>query len=164
MRNVQRLPSGQRKFHLRNLHDGHKAVNRRLVLGQSNKDIAREVGCSEQQVSIIRNSGKGIAHREGLASAADRQVAEVLTHIQETAFDNILELERIRANPSAAAAVRAKVSMHLLACAGIAPVQKVQIESQNVHLNGKDIEELKQRARDAGVLRNTPCEVKVVTS
>ena len=57
-----RLPTGQRKYQIQELWDSHREINRRLVSGQNQKDIARDMGITEAKVSYTKNSA--VAQRD----------------------------------------------------------------------------------------------------
>ena len=48
---MARLPEGNRKYQIKELWNRHEEINRRLLLGQKSKEIAKDLGISEATVS-----------------------------------------------------------------------------------------------------------------
>jgi len=141
-----RNQTGERKYQIENVWEVHKEIARRIILGEKNVKIARDLNISEAMVSYTRNSHlvqKELAaleaQRDGttvdiakdiieLAPLALKRVAEILAHGTEKESDNI------------------KTAFGVLDRAGHSPVKT------SVNYNGAftrdDIEKIKKRAKE----------------
>ena len=47
---MAKLPTGNRKYQIKELWDRHHEINRRILLGQKNKEIAEDLNITEATV------------------------------------------------------------------------------------------------------------------
>lgn len=147
---------GRRHVQLKTLKDVHQEICRRTVAGQKNVEIAAELGITPQTVCNTTNSLLGGARVAELSAMRDAEVLEVqgkIAGMAETArqvMQDILEDEEV------GKALRFSVAKDVLDRAGLGAVQKVQ--RVDTKLSVEDIEKMKARAAEAGILRTERLE------
>ncbi|MCC6798188.1 MAG: hypothetical protein IT366_23950 [Candidatus Hydrogenedentes bacterium] len=67
------------------LNEKHKEAMRRIAVGQSAKDVAREMGISRRTISYVRNSPVGRRYITDLLAGRDEAVKDIATQLQELA-------------------------------------------------------------------------------
>ena len=146
-----RTPSGHAKYQIETLWDRHKEINRRLALGQENKQIALELGITPTNVSNVRNSHLAREHRSGLQDMADEEASNLKVRIAKDGpvlyemYQEMLKKENLSDN------LRFKMIQDMLDRGGYGAVQK----SQNISakLTKEDLDELTQRGVEAGIIQ-----------
>ena len=141
-----------KQFNLKRLWDVHREINRRIALGQNNREIANELGIHQQTVSITRNSDLAKKHVEVLRGAMDSDTIDLGIRIRDIAPKALDYLENIIKGEvkDASIGLRAHESNKMLDRAGYAPVKKFM--GLHGYLSADDIERIKQRARDSNIL------------
>ena len=142
-------------YQLKKMKAVHRRIAEHAALGLPDKDIATLVGVSPKTVSYTRNSKVVQDYMDILEKAAQGQTVDTLTELRELAPFAARTLEVLMLNPNTDDKIRASVAQDLLDRAGYAPVKKVATAHMNV-LDTKDIAEIKQRAREAGVMLKSP--------
>jgi len=144
-----RRKGAERRWSIKELRDRHREIARQLVLGGTNVDIARVIGCTPQVVSDMRNSPLGRAELDRLHGRREDETVVIARRIEEFAPQALSFLEDIIAGrePGASVALRAKVASGHLARAGYGEVRKVH--TLHAHLSRSDIDAIKQRASEA---------------
>lgn len=79
------LQEDQREYNVTRLRERHDEILRRILLGQENTKIAKELGITPQTVSNVRNSELARAKLTIMAQARDSDSVEVAKTIQEVA-------------------------------------------------------------------------------
>ena len=148
---MAKLPTGNRKYQIKQLWSRHEEINRRLLLGQKSKDIAKDLKISEATVSYTKNSK--LAQKElGIMKAArDASTMDVAQQIQEIAPQALEILEEIMVDDDSQKSLKAKVATDLLDRAGYSPPKKVLGMVAHQHFTGDDIEKIKARAKKIGI-------------
>ena len=148
---MAKLPTGNRKYQIKQLWSRHEEINRRLLLGQKSKDIANDLNISEATVSYTKNSK--LAQKElGIMKAArDANSVDVAQQIQEIAPQALEILEEIMQGDETQQSLKAKVATDLLDRAGYTPPKKVLGMVAHKHFTGDDIEKIKARAKKVGI-------------
>ena len=145
-----RLSTGQRKNQIQELWDYHREINRRLVSGQNQKDIARDMGITEAKVSYTKNSA--VAQRDIgiMRGARDAISLDISVQIREVAPEALEVLTDIMNGDDNPKSLRAKVAIDLLDRAGYAPPKKVAHAIMHKHFTSDDLNEIKERAKEVG--------------
>ena len=156
----------ERQYNITELWDRQQEIVRRLSLGQSAVDIARDLSISPVTVSYVRNSPLGQEALAKLHSAANNEAVNIAKRIKEVAPKALAVLEGILDNSiqgtydlPADRKTAASVAMGLLDRAGHAPIHR-QI-SMTVPVSNSVINEIKERAKGAGMIGIKEAEVKV---
>lgn len=147
-----RNPLGRRKYQLQTMWDRHREINRRLAVGQTPTQVAKEMGVTPAMVTYTKNSHLAMQERTVLQRELDMKAVDVGKRIRDEAALCVERLSQIRDDPTCPAATRAKVCMDLLDRAGFGAIHRTQNENITAHLTGEEIEELKQRGREAGII------------
>jgi hypothetical protein len=141
--------------------DLHYEIARRIALGEKSVDIAEALGVSAQTVSNVKRSPAIEKHVEVLRGAMDADTIDLGRRIQEIAPLALDLLEDvIKGNgdgQNASIGQRIKVADKHLDRAGYSPVRK--FEGAMAHLTAEDIENIKERARNAGLVKRVVEEV-----
>ena len=128
----------------------HHEIARRIVLGQKNVEIARDLNCSAQLVSNVKNSPvvqEQITLLNGARNAETVDLAREIALVAPDAMKLITDIIRGENDGvNATLGLRAKEANGMLARAGFGVPQRIQSESVNVHLTSQDIQEIKRRA------------------
>lgn len=142
----KRRSSSSRLYEPKQLNSRHHEILRMNMLGYSNVDIAKMLGCSLATVSTAINSQLGREHAALLKSEADYSAVETAKKIRELAPRALAILSEVLENSETPAAVRARVAQDLLDRGGYAPVKSVSMTSTSIQLTGNDLENLKSQA------------------
>lgn len=145
-----------RKYQPKELNARHHEILRLALLGYSNVEIAKRVGCTPATVSIARNSNLGRQHAGLLKTEADRSALETAKRIRELAPDAIEAIQQIMTDEEVPANVRLSAARDILDRAGYAAPKQVNVSSTTLTLTGDDLEGLKtvalQRAQANGLV------------
>jgi transcriptional regulator with XRE-family HTH domain len=148
---MARLPSGKRQYQISELWDSHREINRRLVMGQSQKDIAKAMGISEAKVSYTKNSAVSSDNLNSLRDARDQKAIDVATQIKELAPEALDVLTDLMCDTDSPRALKAKVAIDLLDRAGYSPPKKVAHAVMHKHFTETDLNDIKERAKEIGI-------------
>lgn len=151
-RDLRRVAEGERRvYEVKEIWDKHLEIINLIVLGYGNIEIAEITGYTAQTVSNIRNSPIVRERIEELQGRVEHRVVDIATRIREFAVVPLEHLEEIiKGNvQGVSAALRAKTCENALSRAGHGTIQKVA--SMSGSLSREDIEELKQRAKNAAL-------------
>jgi hypothetical protein len=150
-----------RKYQIKELNSKHRDILRRVLLGQSNKEIALAVNCTPEMVSYLRTSQLGRAQLEVLHEKADEGVIDVAADIRALAPEVLAHLNEIRVAEETPVRVKTDICRDLLDRAGFVKPTRVETTNLNAHLSFDDLLEIKERARSAGIVvkRTEPVDV-----
>ena len=151
-----RLPTGHRKYQIQELWPVHKEISRRLLLGQKNVDIAKDLNISPVSVSIAKNSHIQQARFAELEARRDDSCIDVAKQIKQLSGIAIGVVEALMSNPDVKADVRLRAATDVLDRAGFAPVQKSQNTSVQLYCSADEIAKIKAQARACGIVREAP--------
>lgn len=145
---VGRPATGNRKYQIQDMWAIHKEINRLHLLGMKSVDIAAHLDISEAMVSYTINSP--IAKREmaEMEAARDLDAVDVAKKIRDLAPRAVEVFEDVMS--SELDSMRLKAAAGILDRAGFGPVQKFQ--GAVAVLTADDIREIKERARDIGLM------------
>lgn len=140
----------ERRYNIKVLWERHQEILRRVVVGQTNGQIAQELGCVPQTVSNVRNSPLAQAEITRLSAARDEDTMEIARRIEEfvpTALQLVEDLVAGRI-PEASISLRARHAEKYLGRAGYGEVHKVHSLTRHM-ISRSEIEEIKERAMSA---------------
>lgn len=151
-----RLPSGNRNKFIKRMHEGHHQMVRLMLLGYGNKEIASRLGVTPQNVCDVRNSPIVRERLATLEAAADAEAMDLRSEVMRITQKSVKFLEEVQEaegrGEGAPLHLRVRVAEGFM---DRAIPKKVQGEFMHAHLTGEDIEEIKKRARDGGVIVDT---------
>ena len=137
--------------------DVHHEIARRIVLGQDNVTIARDLGVTTATVSNVRNSPVIKEKITVMQCARDASTVDISRQIQEFAPEALKLLRNVIAGngaegKDASIPLRVRTAEQWLNRAGHAPVQKTA--SINIHsrLDKEDLDKIKKRASELSEL------------
>ena len=142
-------------YNLKKMNQLHHEIVRRIVVGQKDHEIAEELGCTRPTVKYTRESPVVKEKLSIMMGARDSTVIEIRDRIQKLTPLALHELEKMMIDDKTSNSVRAKIAQDLLDRAGFDPVKK------HVDVGKYDedkIEEIKQRARENGVIMRSEAE------
>jgi hypothetical protein len=153
----RRKPDGERQYKIKEIWDAHQEIIRRLALGQSGADICRDLGVTAPMISYVRNSPLGQEALRKIHSLANEDVVNVSKRIRSITPKAVQVLEQILddaiavpPNLPADKKTVSSVAFGILDRGGHAPVHKSI--SVGVPVGNDTIEEIKNRARQAGIV------------
>lgn len=151
-----RLPSGNRQKNIKRMHEGHHQMVRLMLLGMGNKEIASRLGVTPQNVSDVRNSPIVRERLALLSSAADAETVDLRAETIRIAGSSVKFLEEVQEGidrgEGAPLHLRVKVAESFM---DRAVPKKVTGEFLHAHLTGEEIEDIKKRAREGGLIVDT---------
>jgi len=156
---LRTVPSGERRtFEVDKMWEVHHEISRLLLLGMNNVDIADRLGVSAAMVSYTRNSPVVKDKMALMTGARDADVVDIMVEIKEKApkalklLENILDGTPGTIGELASPALKATTAEKWLNRAGY-PEQKPNVNlHMHQHYNAEDIERIKQRARESGMV------------
>ena len=136
----------QRHYSVRAVWEKHHEVLRRIVLGQKNVDIAKDLHCTPQMISDLRNSPLGKEVLKVYMQERDEEVRDMRAQIDEFAPVALSYLEDVitGAAPGVSPALRARTAENYVSRAGYGTVTRVQ--TLHATVSRGEIEQIKQRA------------------
>lgn len=151
----QRRSSMPRKYEPKQLNPLHHEILRRLLLGDSHKEIAEVLGCTVATVSNAANSGLGRDKLSVMTAVADMNSVEIAQQIRETAPKALAVIQEILESDTANYATKFRAAVDILDRAGHAPIKKIDIRRSATELSLDELETLKsqaiERAQQAGI-------------
>lgn len=145
-----------RAYEPKQLNARHHEILRLNLLGMSNIDIAKQLGCTPATVSTVLNSRLGKVQATVFKEGADADAMQVAKRIRELAPKAVALMNEIIENEDMPSAVRLRAAQDMLDRAGFAPTKQVSVNATQINLSGQDLEKLKQialdRARHNGIV------------
>jgi len=145
--------------HISKMWENHHEIARRIVLGQNNKSIAEDLGCTAQTVSNVRNSPV-VKEKISLMNAArDGGTIDLAKEIADLAPLAIERIKEVLTSGStlgkeASASVILKEANGLLDREMGRAVQRVDTRGVHAHLTMEDIQKIKDRAYELTSIRS----------
>ncbi|RQW92804.1 MAG: hypothetical protein EHM79_00310 [Geobacter sp.] len=159
-----RMIGSSNSYDICHIWDNHQEIIRRIVLGQKNVDIARDMNCTEATVSNVRNHPIIRKRIEFLQAMANNAVVDVQKRILEVAAEAQVVLEDIMNNQASAPKLRADVAFGLLDRAGYGPVKNLNVRKQTVPCDQNYMQNLKNKTlEEQRLLRRNSTVVDVET-
>lgn len=158
----RRIPGEPKKgFEATQMWDRYQEIARRVVVGQSNVEIANDLGVTPQMVSYVRNSDIIKQQIGNLQEQANDDAVSVSKRIKSLAPHALKLLEEIIvegkvASETIPAKLRAHHAEKVLDRAGHMPPKEIRSLNLHGHYTPDELEALKQRAtqsaQGAGIL------------
>lgn len=145
------LPDSQSSgsyYNLQKMNQMHHEIVRRIVIGQKDHMIAKDLGCTTATVKYTRESPVVKQKLRILNGARDESFTEVQQRILDMAPLALHEMEKIMNDQAETGSVRSKVAMDILDRAGYGAVQK---KVDLTRLSEDRINSIKERAQNAGM-------------
>ena len=158
---MAKLPSGNRKYQIKELWDRHHEINRRILLGQKIKEIAEDLNISEATVSYTKNSKLAQDELNVLKAARDASSVDVAMQIKEIAPRALEVLEEVIEGDDSSLSLKAKVATDLLDRAGHSAPKKMIGAMMHEHFTKDDIIKIKERAKTIGKLNGNVIEGEI---
>jgi hypothetical protein len=139
-------------FEVTKMHDLHKEIARRLLIGQKAVDIAKDLGITPATVSYTRNSPVVKRQLELMHGARDADSVNFSEDIKRAAGKALVLMEDIIEGEVDGESINIGLRLRAAVDALDRHIPKVAIQkSFNSHLvlTAEDIEALKHRAREA---------------
>lgn len=146
-----------RQYQIQQLWEVHHEVLRRLVLGQKSIEIARDLAITPAVVSYVKNSEVGRRQLSLMRAAADVSVVNITGRIKEIASEAVRVMEAALSEDHPMG-IRLKAATDVLDRAGYAAPKVLRTENYHAHFGAEDIEEIKKRARESGVIVDAVAE------
>lgn len=159
-----RHPTFNRKYSITHMWERQHEIKRRLVIGQSNLEIAQALGITPQTVSITRNSPIVMEQIKLLRDRRDDNAVDIASELNQLVPSAMAILKKVvdPNNEEVHFSYKWKAVEKILSPGGfVRPPNKIQGEFIHGHLTSEDIEEIKERARRAkedGVVIDVECE------
>lgn len=153
----RRVPEGERKYEIIELHDRHKEIARLAALGITGIEIAAELGCTPQTVSNTLNSTIVKKHMERLHGLRDQNVINAGKHLAELSPKAVEELRKgFNEESGLTPNQRISLAQDILDRTNHGKTTKVQQEVLHAHMTLEDIAEItdlaSRQARAAGAV------------
>jgi hypothetical protein len=145
-----RLPQTHRKYQVEQMWDIHHEVVRLALIGMKSVDIADHLGITPVMVSYTLRSPIVQEKMNQLQAVRDIDAIDVAKEIQELApravqvMGELMDCEL----PN----VRAKAAADILDRAGHAAIRTIKTENLHAHFSADEIKEIKDRAKDIGLM------------
>lgn len=143
-------PTGERKYQIEHMWNVHHEILRLSLTGMKGVDIARQLNISEATVSTTLNSEIAKRKMARLQGARDMDAVSVSKKIQELAPKAVEVLDKLL--DSQVEAIKFRTAADVLDRAGHGAVKKELNISG--HLSKEDIDEIKNRAKEIGLVRS----------
>ena len=141
------------KWAVTELQELHHSIKNLVFLGYSNKEIAKQLNCSAQQVSNVKNSPivkdqlllMQVA-AEGGCVDIQKEIQKLQPHALKT-LKEVIETGTLNGDP-VATNTRIKECNNIIDRYIGKPTQTVKTQSMNVHFTVEEIKEMQERAKE----------------
>jgi len=153
-------PSERKQFEVQQMWEVHHEIVRRLLLGQKNSDIAKDLGVSQSMISYVRNSSVVKEKLEIMKGARDADTIDLARRIRKNAptalklLEDVIDGEvqtAIGEKMEVPLGMRVKEAGSMLSRAGYGPITNLKGQFAHGHFTKEDIDEIKGRARKDGI-------------
>lgn len=151
-----RLPETHKQYQIEQLWDIHHEILRLALMGNKSVDIAAHLGISPVLVSYTLRSPLAARQLEGMHADRDKKAIRIAEEIQKLAPRAVEVMEELMEDPLPN--IKLSAAKDILDRAGYTAVQRVKAEVQHTHFTSEEIGEIKQRAKDIGLLMEAEYE------
>ena len=153
-RGTAKPPEMKKSFNLSELQAQHHEIARRLVIGQSPKEISVALGCSYQSIINIKNMPMVQEQINLLSGARDAEVVDVAKQIRDLAPKCVKVLEDILDNEDAHDSLKLKASLSVLDRSGHSVPKNITTNVTHRIVSEHELALIKQRAVEIGLYEN----------
>ena len=139
----------ERKTQIHHLWDKHHQVLRLIALGNKDKDIAEAVGMTPMMISTIRCSNISKDILSVMRGALDQTTIDIAKEIGNLAPRAVKVLEELMDSENER--IQLSAAVDVLDRAGYAAQKNLKVDIHN-HVTQADIDDIKRRAVEAGML------------
>jgi predicted transcriptional regulator len=144
-----RTPVGNRKYQISNMHEIHHEITRLLLIGMKDIDVATHLGVTPAMVSYVRNSAIVKRQLDLMKAVRDIDAIDIAKDIKNLLPKAVKVLEETLDSQNAA--LKLKAATEVLDRGGH-PVVRTVNGNIDHHFSVDEINEIKKRARDIGLL------------
>jgi len=144
------LEGTHRKYQIEQMWDTHHEIVRLALIGMKYIDIASHLGISPVTVSYTLRSPIVARQLEQMRAVRDLGMIDIAKKIAELAPRAVEVLEQLLDDPLPNISLKAAES--ILDRAGYAAVQRIKQDITVSHFTAKEIDDIKNRAKDIGLL------------
>ena len=148
----KRKNGNKKSYIVTNMHERHHEISRMLLLGMQNVEIAKQLDCTEQSVSQVRNSPvvqDKLAIMKAARDVGAVDISKQILAMAPIALDRIkesLETGRVLGKEASASEIVKQANGIIDRVEG-KPTQRVDMRGQHVHFSLEDIDKIKERAK-----------------
>lgn len=142
---------GDRKYQIQNIWNQHHEIMRLSLVGWKGSEIARHLNISEAMVTYTLNSEIVRRQMSVMQGARDADSLDIAIELKRLAPICIAKLEEVLRDENSQARLRVDVAKDILDRAGYAAQRNLKVDVTG-HLSEEDIERIKIRAAEAGIL------------
>lgn len=99
---------------INHLNHRYREIARRLLMGEKQKDIAQDLGISEEHLSRIKNSPKFKQYFEEMQARADKIAFDVYSHMAEHAKKAAETITKMLQDPETSGALKLAAAKEIL--------------------------------------------------
>lgn len=147
--NIPNRKSDGTYYNLQKLNAKHKEIIRLIALGHKDVEIAEMCNCTSAMVKYTRESPVAQRKIELLQGRRDSSAVDIRKRIQAMAPIALDKMQQMLEDEDGSESVRSKIAQDILDRAGFDPVHKTLDVGKYTE---ERIQELKQRARDNGLI------------
>ena len=144
------LPETHKQYHIEQMWEIHHEICRLNLIGMRPVDIARHLGVSPVMVSYTLRSPIVQQQMKNMSAARDVDAVDVAAEIKALAPHAVEILKELLDDPLPN--IKLKAVQDVLDRAGHAAVRTIKTENTHTFFTPQEIAEIKDRARDIGLL------------
>jgi predicted transcriptional regulator len=145
-----RNPATHRQYQVEQLWDVHHEILRLALMGNKSVDIAAHLNISPVMVSYTLRSPLAARQLECMQADRDKKAIIVADEIRKLAPKALEVMEELL--DDALPNIKLSAAKDILDRAGHAAVRVIKADVQHSHFTSDEISEIKQRAKDIGLL------------
>lgn len=147
-----------RQYNIKTISQKHREMIRRLLLGQSNIEIAEALDVTPQTVSNVKNSPIVQEKLEHMQTILDAETLDVSVRIQQLSHDAVAVYQQLLHSPNSKEETKRMVAKDVLDKAGY----KAPDKHLHAHMTGEQIDEIVRRGKEQGVVTRVE-EAEILT-
>lgn len=149
---------------LKKLRARHRRICQYHAMGMKNVQIALQLNITPQAVGYCLNSEVAAPKIEELVAPGDEQAKDISASVKEALPKAMMLLEEVLDNKyeNTSVALKVKVAQDLLDRGGHGKVTRVQGDFRHGYFGQNGLEEIKERAKELGILATKPVEGEII--
>jgi len=151
LRKVSHKGKFRRVFTIAEMSQRHHEIARLLVLGKSNKEIAKLLNVSTAMVSNVRNSPQVREQMGFLSAKKDTAIVAISEQIAEALPKCVKYLTDTIDDETVSDSLKSRNAFGLLASGGYGPSKNVNVRGVHAVLTPDDIKEIRDQAAKIGI-------------